>query len=189
MFTRYHIIRNKKELKQLVKACEYTGIASVDFETNASPIYTKEFKPTILSVSFQAGSGCSIPLQHFDESLEFLQKNNSTDIPCNLHFHICIICNDQPGTFYLNLIFLGEKQDAGILISSYAFIIFDKYLPGAVKGQYRFPVRQVFGDIQRIPDPSCKISQLSFHSVCLPFMVLITAYDRFPGKITSEKSG
>lgn len=76
MFTRYHIIRNKKELKQLVKACEYTGIASVDFETNASPIYTKEFKPTILSVSFQAGSGCSIPLQHFDESLEFLQKNN-----------------------------------------------------------------------------------------------------------------
>lgn len=74
MFTRYHIIRTKKELKQLVKACEKTGIASVDFETNAKGLYTKEFKPTILSVSFQAGSGCSIPLQHFDESLTFLQK-------------------------------------------------------------------------------------------------------------------
>lgn len=70
MFTRYKIIRSFKELKQLVEACFNTGYASVDFETNAEGIYKDTFKPTILSVSFQVGSGCSIPLQHFDESVK-----------------------------------------------------------------------------------------------------------------------
>lgn len=70
MFTRYKIIRSFKELKQLVEACLNTGHASVDFETNAEGIYKNTFKPTILSVSFQVGSGCSIPLQHFDESVK-----------------------------------------------------------------------------------------------------------------------
>lgn len=70
MFTRYKIIRSFKELKQLVEACLNTGYASVDFETNAEGIYKDTFKPTILSVSFQVGSGCSIPLQHFDESVK-----------------------------------------------------------------------------------------------------------------------
>ena len=32
--------------------------ASVDFETNAEPLYNKSFKPTILSVTFQPGFGC-----------------------------------------------------------------------------------------------------------------------------------
>lgn len=70
MFTRYKIIRSFKELKQLVEACLNTGYASVDFETNAEGIYKNTFKSTILSVSFQVGSGCSIPLQHFDESVK-----------------------------------------------------------------------------------------------------------------------
>lgn len=70
MFTRYKIIRSFKELKQLVEACLNTGYASVDFETNAEGIYKDTFKPTILSVSFQVGSGCSIPLQHLDESVK-----------------------------------------------------------------------------------------------------------------------
>lgn len=70
MFTRYKIIRSFKELKQLVEACLNTGYASVDFETNAEGIYKDTFKPTILSVSFQVGSGCSIPLQHFDKSVK-----------------------------------------------------------------------------------------------------------------------
>ena len=30
------------------------------------PIYNKSFKPTILSVTFQPGFGCSIPLDHFE---------------------------------------------------------------------------------------------------------------------------
>lgn len=76
MVTRYHIVRTFSELKQLIEACLKTGYASVDFETNAKGIYTDEFKPTILSVSFQVGSGVSIPLQHFDESVSFLQKND-----------------------------------------------------------------------------------------------------------------
>lgn len=57
----------------MVEACLKTGYASVDFETNGKGIYTDEFKPTILSVTFQIGSGCSIPLQHFDESLKWMQ--------------------------------------------------------------------------------------------------------------------
>ena len=66
METRYKIIRNKKELKRLIACCIATGYASVDFETNAEPLYNKSFKPTILSVTFQPGFGCSIPLDHFE---------------------------------------------------------------------------------------------------------------------------
>lgn len=66
MKTRYHIIKNRNELEKLVEACLKTGYASVDFETNAEPIYNDTFKPTILSVTFQPGSGVSIPLQHFE---------------------------------------------------------------------------------------------------------------------------
>ena len=66
METKYKIITNKQELKKLIQCCRQTGYASVDFETNAEPIYNKSFKPTILSVTFQPGFGCSIPLDHFE---------------------------------------------------------------------------------------------------------------------------
>lgn len=66
METRYHIIRNKRELKKLIACCKATGYASVDYETNGSPIYNKSFKPTILSVSWMSGFGASIPLDHFE---------------------------------------------------------------------------------------------------------------------------
>lgn len=66
METKYKIIINKKELKKLIQCCKQTGYASVDFETNSEPIYNKSFKPTILSVTFQPGFGCSIPLDHFE---------------------------------------------------------------------------------------------------------------------------
>lgn len=66
METKYKIITNKQELKKLIQCCKQTGYASVDFETNAEPIYNKSFKPTILSVTFQPGFGCSIPLYHFE---------------------------------------------------------------------------------------------------------------------------
>lgn len=66
METKYKIITNKQELKKLIQYCKQTGYASVDFETNAEPIYNKSFKPTILSVTFQPGFGCSIPLDHFE---------------------------------------------------------------------------------------------------------------------------
>lgn len=66
MEMKYKIITNKQELKKLIQCCKQTGYASVDFETNAEPIYNKSFKPTILSVTFQPGFGCSIPLDHFE---------------------------------------------------------------------------------------------------------------------------
>lgn len=64
MESRYDIIKSFSQVKRLVKACLKTGIASVDFETNVEGIYNKTFKPTILSVTFQVGSGVSIPLCH-----------------------------------------------------------------------------------------------------------------------------
>jgi DNA polymerase-1 len=66
MESRYDIIKSFSQVKRLVKACLKTSIASVDFETNAEGIYNKTFKPTILSVTFQVGSGVSIPLCHHE---------------------------------------------------------------------------------------------------------------------------
>lgn len=66
MRTKYRIIKTEEELNKLIKCCKETGYACIDFETNAQPIYNKTFKPTILSVTFQPGFGCSIPLQHHE---------------------------------------------------------------------------------------------------------------------------
>ena len=66
MQTRYVIIKNKRMLKKVFNLCKYTGYASVDYETDGSPIYNKSFKPTILSVSWMPGFGASIPLDHFE---------------------------------------------------------------------------------------------------------------------------
>lgn len=66
MRTKYRIIKTEEELNKLIECCKETGYACIDFETNAQPIYNKTFKPTILSVTFQPGFGCSIPLQHHE---------------------------------------------------------------------------------------------------------------------------
>lgn len=65
MQTRYVIIKNKRMLKKVIELCKYTGYASVDYETDGSPIYNRGFKPTIFSVSWMPGFGASIPLDHF----------------------------------------------------------------------------------------------------------------------------
>lgn len=65
MQTRYVIIKNKRMLKKVIELCKYTRYASVDYETDGSPIYNRGFKPTILSVSWMPGFGASIPLDHF----------------------------------------------------------------------------------------------------------------------------
>lgn len=62
----YRIVKTKKKLKELIRHCEKTGYASIDFETNAMPINHDLFYPTILGVSFQVGSAWIIPLEHFD---------------------------------------------------------------------------------------------------------------------------
>lgn len=66
MQTKYVIIKNKRMLKKVIELCKYTRYASVDYETNGSPIYNRGFKPTILSVSWMPGFGASIPLDHFE---------------------------------------------------------------------------------------------------------------------------
>ena len=68
MKTKYHIIKSFSDLRKLVKCCISTGYASVDWETNAKPLYVKDFKPTILSVSWRPGYGASIPCDHFQAS-------------------------------------------------------------------------------------------------------------------------
>lgn len=102
MESRYRIIKTFKELKRLIQACLKTGIASVDFETNGESIYNHSFKPTILSVSFQPGSGCSIPLQHheFDNpnwlhwlstfGRKVIENENITKVGWNLKFDLQI---------------------------------------------------------------------------------------------------
>ena len=66
MYSRYYIAKNHRDVKKLVKACLSTGYCCYDFETNAQPIYNDIFTPTLLSITFQAGSGIAIPLDHFE---------------------------------------------------------------------------------------------------------------------------
>lgn len=102
MESRYDIIKSFSQVKRLVKACLKTGIASVDFETNAEGIYNKTFKPTILSVTFQVGSGVSIPLcyheyenPHWKRWLKYfgrkvVENPNITKVGWNLKFDLQI---------------------------------------------------------------------------------------------------
>lgn len=76
MRTKYRIIRNEEELDRLIDCCKKVGYACIDFETNAEPIYNNTFKSTILSITFQPGFGCSIPLQHHEaKKKKFCGKN------------------------------------------------------------------------------------------------------------------
>lgn len=74
MISRYQIIKTEEDLDKLIEACKITGYASVDFETNAQPLYNESFQPTLLSVTFQAGSGCAIPLNHFEMSKRYRES-------------------------------------------------------------------------------------------------------------------
>lgn len=102
MKSRYAILKSFSQVKRLVKACLKTGIASVDFETNAEGIYNKTFKPTILSVTFQVGSGVSIPLCHHEYEnphwkrwlkyfgRKVVENQNVTKVGWNLKFDLQI---------------------------------------------------------------------------------------------------
>lgn len=103
MESRYDIIKSFSQVKRLVKACLKTGIASVDFETNAEGIYNKTFKPTILSITFQVGSGVSIPLCHHEYEnphwkrwlkyfgRKVVENPNVTKVGWNLKFDLQIL--------------------------------------------------------------------------------------------------
>lgn len=72
--SRHHLIEHESEIDKLIAACKATGYCSFDFETNAEKMYSAEFTPTLLSISFQPGSGIAIPLNHF-ESPGYFKKN------------------------------------------------------------------------------------------------------------------
>lgn len=73
METRYKILTTHDEVKKLVKCCKRTRYCCFDFETNASPIYNSTFKPTIISISYMPGFGCSIPLDHH-QALDYCEE-------------------------------------------------------------------------------------------------------------------
>lgn len=62
----FKIVKNWKEVKQLVRYCKQTRYSSFDYETTALEYYEGEHYPTVLGISFQPGSAWVIPLGHFD---------------------------------------------------------------------------------------------------------------------------
>lgn len=63
--TKTKILKTKAEVRQLIKACKEVGYCCYDWETNAKPLYMKDFCTTILSITFQAGFACSVVTDHF----------------------------------------------------------------------------------------------------------------------------
>lgn len=77
--TKYHIIKSIHELNLLIRACKKTKYACIDFETTGLRMFDASFVPTMLSVTFQAGSSVIIPLRHegsplSETWLKYLQK-------------------------------------------------------------------------------------------------------------------
>lgn len=66
MKSEYYIAKNHKDIVKLVKACKKTKYCSFDYETNGESLYNDSFVATLLSVTFQPGSGIAIPLNHFE---------------------------------------------------------------------------------------------------------------------------
>lgn len=66
MLSRYYIAKSLTDVEATIQACKKTGYCCFDYETNAQPLYVKEFTPTLLSITFQPGSSVSIPLDHFE---------------------------------------------------------------------------------------------------------------------------
>lgn len=75
MISRYYIAKTWNDIRKLIECCKNTGYCCFDYETNAQPLYMKSFKPTLLSISFQAGSGVAIPLDHFEISKYDIEFN------------------------------------------------------------------------------------------------------------------
>lgn len=84
LYKPYRLIKTKKQMLQVCKWCKQTGYASIDFETKAPNKERNGFQydydePTILGISFQAGSAYILPLFHKESpisselSLQLLQ--------------------------------------------------------------------------------------------------------------------
>lgn len=68
--TRYKVLKSLKQVNRLIKVIKKVGVCAVDFETNGYPLHNNAFRPTILSITYQAGQGLTLPLAHDDSPLK-----------------------------------------------------------------------------------------------------------------------
>ena len=68
--SKYHIISSDSELDKLIESCKKLRVIAYDFETTGLKKFNKDFKATLLSITFQAGSSIIIPLCHHERSKE-----------------------------------------------------------------------------------------------------------------------
>ena len=153
MQTKYHIITSHEEVRKLVKACKTTGYCSYDFETNAQPRYNKEFKPTILSISFMPGFGCSIPLDHF-ETLQYTESGWDWKKELK-YFGEKVICNPkitkvaQNAKFDNQILELYDIYYRGVLLDTMlAKYILDENSPHGLKDLVRKYLPE-YGDYEK----------------------------------------
>ena len=153
MQTKYHIITSHEEVRKLVKACKTTGYCSYDFETNAQPRYKKEFKPTILSISFMPGFGCSIPLDHFETS-QYVEEGWDWKKELK-YFGEKVICNPditkvaQNAKFDNQILELYDIYYRGVLLDTMlAKYILDENTPHGLKDLVRKYLPE-YGDYEK----------------------------------------
>ena len=141
MISRYYIAKNLQDVDALIQACKSTGYCSFDYETNAEPIYTNRFTPTLLSITFQPGSSVCIPLDHFERDKytdgfswkkaikrigrQVFQNSNITKMAWNLKF------DDQINRLY------GVSCKGTCIDGMLAKYILDEEKPSGLKDMVR----------------------------------------------------
>ena len=175
MISRYYIAKNLQDVDALIQACKSTGYCSFDYETNAEPLYTNRFTPTLLSITFQPGSSVCIPLDHFERDKytdgfswkeaikrigrQVFQNSNITKMAWNLKF------DDQINRLY------GVSCKGTCIDGMLAKYILDEEKPNGLKDMVRrylpeFADYEKENNIDKLPwdkkplEPLCKYSGL-----------------------------
>ena len=175
MISRYYIAKNLQDVDALIQACKSTGYCSFDYETNAEPLYTNRFTPTLLSITFQPGSSVCIPLDHFERDKytdgfswkeaikrigrQVFQNSNITKMAWNLKF------DDQINRLY------GVSCKGTCIDGMLAKYILDEEKPNGLKDMVRrylpeFANYEKENNIDKLPwdkkplEPLCKYSGL-----------------------------
>lgn len=155
MFTNYGFIDTPKKLDDLIIWCLESGIVSVDFETNAKPVYDDDFYPTILGVSFQPGYTWIIPLAHkdspfreswkrvFNKFCEAIITNPAIiKVAWNLHFEYSIFMK------------YGYRMRGRMFDAMLAKYLLDETRPNDLKAMVDRFLPQFSGyDLQGVPSP------------------------------------
>lgn len=175
MISRYYIAKNLQDVDALIQACKSTGYCSFDYETNAEPLYTNKFTPTLLSITFQPGSSVCIPLDHFERDKytdgfswkeaikrigrQVFQNSNITKMAWNLKF------DDQINRLY------GVSCKGTCIDGMLAKYILDEEKPNGLKDMVRrylpeFADYEKENNIDKLPwdkkplEPLCKYGGL-----------------------------